>query len=130
MGKDRETALSEKKKKSFCANKVDSVIVKEILSDIHSSQNRHHKKLIKYSFVLQTKMSCVYVMSFLLVCWILQALCPMLAEHAEVKVNATDDGFKLTLCPRWKKKKKKIKQTKGANMHTFDVVFFLRSTVC
>lgn len=98
MGKRQENSAI---KKSFCANQeVDSVVV---VSDIHSSQNRHHKKLIKYSFVLQTKMSCVYVMHdvlSLLVCWILQALCPMLAKHAEVKVNATDDGFKLTVCPR------------------------------
>lgn len=47
-------------------------------------------------FVLQTKMSCVYVMRLqyvlsLLVCWILRAV---LGEHAEVKVNATDKWFR------------------------------------
>lgn len=104
------------KKIILCANqKVNSVVVKEI-SDIHSSQNRHHKKVIKYSFVLQTMMSCVcnvYVLSLL--SWILQALCPMLAEHAEVKVNATDNGFKLTLCALGGGKKNK---SITPNMHT------------
>lgn len=53
--KDRKTVQS---KKSFCANqKVDSVVPKEIMSDIHPSQNTHHTTLIKYRFVLQTKMS-------------------------------------------------------------------------
>ena len=71
MGKtDRKTI-----KIILCANqKVDSVIAKEITIDTHSSQTRHHKTLIKCSFVLKTKMSCIcndYVLS-LLVCWILQ----------------------------------------------------------
>lgn len=53
--------------------------------------------MIKYSFALQTKMSLLnaYGLS-LLIGWILQALCQMLSEHAEVKVNATDNGFKLS----------------------------------
>lgn len=82
-------------KNILCANQnVDSFVAKEIISDNHSSQTRH------------TRTSCVNVMFVLslLVCCILQALSPVLAEHAEGKVNAADNGFKPTLCPKWKKK--------------------------
>lgn len=89
----------------LCANQKRDLSRKEIRSDIHSSRTGHRGKLIKYSFVLQTKMSRVKVtlksVFFFWECWILHAVCPMSAEHAEVKMNATDDGFKLTLCPKW-----------------------------
>lgn len=84
--------------------KLDSAMVKEILSDIQSSQNRHHKKLITYCFVLPT--------NELRLC----RICPFSAGVLDFasracKNEATDTGFK-TDCALVGGKKKKVKHTK------------------
>lgn len=58
------------KNHSVQIKKWNLVVPKEIMSNIHPSQNTHHTTLIKYRFVLQTKMSwvCVMPMSFLSWC--------------------------------------------------------------